>query len=277
MNHTTKILFTDIDGTLLDDAKQIPENNRLAIEQLIKEGHKIVLTTGRALSGTIGQAEKLGLTFDGCYIIAFNGGEIYDSYRKETLYKCSIPLPVVTRIFTLCEENNIHIQTYDDTHVLSKENNAYLERYCREIVCESRIDPELPASLKEEPTKLLLLSYDDQEKLAFMKDLILKTEGDTVDAFYSSKGLLEVVLKGTNKGAAIERLCNLLDIPIENSVGAGDGYNDLPLIETAYIGAAMKNAVDSAKESADYITTLDNNEGGLSEIIKKFILNSTID
>ncbi|MBE5956900.1 MAG: HAD family hydrolase [Lachnospiraceae bacterium] len=268
----TKILFTDIDGTLLDDKKQIPFKNRQAIEQLIKEGHKIVLTTGRALSGTIGQAEKLGLTFDGCYIIAFNGAEIYDSYRKETLYKCSIPLDVVSRIFAICEEQNVHVQTYDDKYVLAKEDNAYLRRYCREIVCESKIDPSLPHSLKEEPSKLLLLSYDNPDKLNKMRDLILKAEGATVDSFMSSKGLLEVVLKGTNKGNAIKRLCHILDIPLENSVGAGDGYNDIELIRTAHVGAAMKNAVKEIQEIADYITEADNNEGGLAEVITKFIL-----
>lgn len=268
----TKILFTDIDGTLLDDQKQIPEKNRTAIEALIQQGHKIVLTTGRALSGTIGQAEKLGLTFDGCYIIAFNGAEIYDTYRKETLYKNRLPLDVVSRIFALCEEQNVHIQTYDDTHVLAKANNAYLERYCREICCQSRIDPNLPASLTEEPSKLLLLSYDDHERLFELQRMILEAEGDTVDAFFSSKGLLEVVLKGTSKGAAIQRLCDLLSIPLEHSVGAGDGPNDIPLIQTAFVGAAMKNGVDAAKKVADYVTELDNNEGGLAEIIEKFIL-----
>lgn len=274
MDKITKILFTDIDGTLLDDKKEIPMSNREAIEKLIKEGHKIVLTTGRALSGTVGQAEKLGLTFDGCYIIAFNGAEIYDSYRKETLYKCRIPMDTVARIFAICEEQKVHIQTYDDKYVLAKENNAYLERYCREIVCESKIDIELPYSLVEEPSKLLLLSYDDHDKLYEMQRMILEAEGDTVDAFFSSKGLLEVVLKGTNKGAAIQRLCHILNIPLEHSVGAGDGNNDIPLLETAYVGAAMKNAVDVVKEAADYVTEHDNNEGGLAEIIERFILNS---
>ena len=268
----TKILFTDIDGTLLDDNKQIPIKNRQAIEKLISQGHKIVLTTGRALSGNVGQAEKLGLTFDGCYIIAFNGAEIYDSYRKETLYKCRIPLDTVARIFAICEKQGVHIQTYDETHVLAREDNDYLKRYCREIVCESRIDTELPHSLKEEPCKLLLLAYNEPEILEKMKQLILEAEGDVVDVFYSSRGLLEVVLKGTNKGAAIKRLCHLLEIPLENSVGAGDGYNDIALLEAAHIGAAMKNAVDAAKDAANYVTTLDNNEGGLAEVIDRFIL-----
>lgn len=268
----TKILFTDIDGTLLDDKKQIPLKNQQTIRELIDKGHKIVLTTGRALSGTVGQAEKLGLTFDGCYIIAFNGAEIYDSCRQETLYKCSIPLDTVARIFAICEEQKVHVQTYDDKYVLAKEDNSYLRRYCKEIVCEAKIDPELPGSLKEEPSKLLLLSYDDPDKLNEMRKLILSAEGDIVDAFFSSKGLLEVVLKGTNKGNAIKRLCNILEIPLENSVGAGDGHNDIPLLETAYVGAAMKNAVAEAKKAADYVTEADNNEGGLAEIIEKFIL-----
>ena len=69
-------------------------------------------------------------------------------------------------LLALCEEHGVHVQTYDDKHVLAKKNHPYMERYCREIVCEARIDENLPFSLKEEPSKLLLLSYDDLDLLA---------------------------------------------------------------------------------------------------------------
>ena len=79
MKTETKILFTDLDGTLLNDQKQISEGNLAAIRQALDLGHKVVISTGRALASAKKQAETLGLTMPGCYIIAFNGACIYDS------------------------------------------------------------------------------------------------------------------------------------------------------------------------------------------------------
>lgn len=269
----TKILFTDLDGTLLDDKKQIPFENRQAIEKLIAAGHKIVLTTGRALPSAVAQAELLSLTFDGCYVIAFNGGEIYDVYNKKTLYKNRIPMDTVLKIFDLCEEHHIHVQTYDDHYVISRHLTDALKRYCREIVCEHRIVDDVEKALDKEPSKLLLLDYENHDILVQMQTLILESAGDILDAFFSSPGLLEVVPKGTNKGVAVRELCKILDIPLENSVAAGDGMNDIPMLTASHVGAAMINASDEVKSASNYITSIDNNHGGVSEIIEKFILN----
>lgn len=268
----TKILFTDLDGTLLDDVKNIPPVNREAVEEMLKKGHKIVLTSGRALPGVAGQAKKLGLEFEGCYLIAFNGGEIFDNYHKKTLYKNRLPMDVVVRLFDLCEENGIHVQTYDDEYVLARHMTKHLERYCREIECEAKIVDDVAAALPDEPSKVLLLDYEDHEVLVKMQEKILAAEGDIVDAFFSGSGLLEVVPKGTNKGVAVRKLCEILEIPIENSVATGDGMNDMPMLMAAHVGAAMKNAEKPVKEVADYISTVNNNEGGVAEVIRKFII-----
>lgn len=268
----TKILFTDLDGTLLDDQKRIPPANKEAVEEMLKKGHKIVLASGRALSGVTGQAAKLGLDFPGCYLIAFNGGEIYDNYHKKTLYKSRIPIDVVERLFQLCEENNVHVQTYDDHYVLARRMTKHLERYCREIECEAKIVDNIADALEDEPSKVLLLDYDDHDFLEEMRKKILEAEGEYVDSFFSGSGLLEVVLKGTDKGVAVHKLCEILDIPLENSVAAGDGMNDGPMLKAAHIGAAMINAEEPTKKAADYITHANNNEGGVAEIIRKFIL-----
>ena len=69
----------------------------------------------------------------------------------------------------------------------------------------------------------------------------------------------------------MKHLCKHFNIPIENSVAAGDEENDLTMIKEAGIGVAMKNASDKPKAIADYITTNDNDHDGIAEIIYKFI------
>ena len=81
-----KVFFTDLDGTLLNDQKEITPGNQTAIDEALHRGHKVVITTGRPLASARIKAERLGLTKEGCYIVTYNGGQIYDPYHKKTLY-----------------------------------------------------------------------------------------------------------------------------------------------------------------------------------------------
>ena len=76
MAENTRILFTDLDGTLLNDKKEITPGNQEAINQALEAGHKVVISTGRPLASGLIIAERAGLVKEGCYIIAFNGGQI---------------------------------------------------------------------------------------------------------------------------------------------------------------------------------------------------------
>ena len=74
-----KILFLDLDGTLLNDRKEITAGNRRAIREALDRGHRIVITSGRPL--------KSSLAREGCYVIAYNGGAVYDCSRGETIHR----------------------------------------------------------------------------------------------------------------------------------------------------------------------------------------------
>ena len=97
------------------------------------------------------------------------------------------------------------------------------------------------------------------------------TEGK-METLFSNPKILEYCPLGVSKGNAISELCNILNIPIECTVSAGDAENDIPLIKAAHIGCCMKNGFASAKACADYITEADNNNSGFAEIIEKFVL-----
>ena len=48
--------------------------------------------------------------------------------------------------------------------------------------------------------------------------------------------------------------------------------NDVSMIQTAGTGVAMGNAVQAAKDAADYVTQRDNNHDGIAEVIERFLL-----
>ena len=83
----TKMIFLDLDGTLLDDNKRLPKENREAIDEALEQGHKVLICTGRPLSSAIKLLPLLGLDKPGCYAITFNGGLIYDAGEKKAIYQ----------------------------------------------------------------------------------------------------------------------------------------------------------------------------------------------
>lgn len=83
----TKILFADIDGTLLNDQKEIPKENMTAIQKALDLGHYVVVATGRPLDSAKAVAKDLGLMMQGCYLIAYNGAIVYDCGNEKVLKK----------------------------------------------------------------------------------------------------------------------------------------------------------------------------------------------
>lgn len=266
------ILFTDLDGTLLTDSKELTKENQDAIREAIEAGHKVVISTGRPLAGATAQARALHLDGEGCYIICFNGGEIYDCAARKSLYRKCVPFDEVRYVFDLAHKRGLHIQTYDRNHVIGEENRKEIFDYSSVYGLPAKVVPDVISCLPEEPCKMLAIDEENHENLVrFQKELLPWAEGK-LDLFFSHPMLLELVPTGVSKGAAIGILCDRLGIPISEAVAVGDAENDIPMIRAAGIGAVMCNGEAHTLSFADYVTTNDNNHSGVAEVIRRFLL-----
>ncbi len=267
-----KVFFTDLDGTLLNDEKEITPGNQEAIDLTLQRGHKIVIATGRPLASALIQAERLGLTKEGCYAITFNGAQIYDCFHHRTIYGKGVPRELAAPIFESALEKNIHIQTYTDTEVLAVQDRMELHEYIERTLQSYRIVPDISEALEADPYKILAIEEQRRDVIVQFQQELLRQYGKILDCYFSNDAYLEIVASDISKGNAVRWMCKFLDIPIENSVSAGDAPNDIGMIEAAHIGAAMCNSFPGVREHADYVTAADNNHDGAAEIIHKFIL-----
>lgn len=272
MNQNTKIIFTDLDGTLLNDEKEITPGNQAAIDEALAKGHKVVVTTGRALSSAMLITERAGLMKPGCYVIAFNGGMIYEVSSEKVIYDNALPVDVAKYVFHEALRRGVHVQTYSATDVIAVEETEDLKTYCKIVEMKYEIVPDIDAALEKKPGKVICLNYADKSQLEKFQSEVLSSKSDVIDSFFSNDHLLEIVSKGTSKGNAVRWLCDYLDIPIENSVAAGDAANDIEMIKAAHIGAVMCNAFPGVKEFGNYVTKNDNNHDGFAEIVREWIL-----
>ncbi|MCD7745513.1 MAG: Cof-type HAD-IIB family hydrolase [Lachnospiraceae bacterium] len=267
-----KLFFTDLDGTLLTDSKEITPGTQEAVNLALEQGHKIVLTTGRPLASAWIQAERLGLVCEGCYLIAFNGGQIYDSFHRTGIYRKTISRALIPDIFADARCRGIHIQTFSDQEVLAEEERQEIHDYCKRTLQTFRIVPSIGQALEQEPCKVLAIETERRSVIEQFQQDLLKKYGDILDCYFSNDAYLEIVPAHVSKGQALRWLCEYLNIPVENSVSAGDAPNDIDMIEAAHIGVAMRNSYPGVAQHADYMTKADNNHDGAAEIIHKFIL-----
>ncbi len=269
--HCAKILFTDLDGTLLDDRKQICPENREAIRRALAAGCSIVITTGRPLVSAQKLSKELGLTSPGCYSISFNGGILYDCFKNQVIAEQTLSHEDVRRLIDEAREAGIHAQTYSDTCVIAEHPNADFDRYAAVIRIGKKVVPDVLKELQSRrPPKVLMIA--DHDRLEQFRLATQSWREGRIDTVFSCDRYLEFLPCGVSKGAALKELCRLLGLPLSASIAVGDEQNDISMIEAAGIGAVMKNASDQMKRYGNYVTLCDNNHGAIAELIDRFML-----
>lgn len=270
-----KILFTDLDGTLLNNNKLVSDGNRRAIQRLLDAGHYLVIATGRPVKSGLKIVEELELTMPGCYMLAYNGGVIYDCATGETFAEKTLPIEYAKYIFEEAEKYGIYIQVYGiDDKILTKWDGPELAFYMKgnRYALDSEVCEDVWEVIGKEPCKVLMIDFGIDRVVKFQEDHREWEKGRCSSAF-SSKEFLEYSPLGVDKGTGVMTLCEMLHVDIENAYAAGDERNDISMIQVAGVGIAMKNAVEEVKAVADYITENDNEHDGIAEVIDKLVLS----
>lgn len=268
------ILFSDMDGTLLNDKKEISPQVYEAIDKFTKNGGKLVLSSGRPLDSILKTKEKLGLNYPGMYVIAYNGALVYDCQENKPIFEQKLPIDYVNQAMEIAGNKKVHCQTYSDTHIVVEKDTKELQIYREHIHMPYIVVKnagEYLRTLEIEPYKLIAIELTPEKLEDFRKELTEKMQGK-IHAIYSSVKYLEIIHKNASKGNAVKFLCDYLQIPIHQAVAAGDAANDISMLKAAGVGVAMKNATEDTKEAADYITKKTNNEDGILELFENWLI-----
>ena len=268
----SKILFTDLDGTLLNSKKQIDGYTREILTAWSRAGHKLALCSGRDINSVADVKRDLCLDLPGMYLIGYNGGQIYDCEKQETLHKITLTLPQTRHLLREAEKWGIHIHTYSDTHILAPKMDKELHYYQHAIKTPLIISENLADDLSQEPCKCLAIELKDLQKLEdFRLSLLPWAKKEGISMIYSNPNYLEFIPEISGKGTAVKTLCEILDIHPYFSLAAGDAQNDMSMIEAAGIGIAMINGSSDVKFAATVVTHEDNDHDGLARTLIDFI------
>lgn len=259
-----KIFFSDLDGTLLTKEKKISPVTREAINKWLSNDNILVLSSGRPLESIKEVIRDNNLCDKNVYAIAFNGSLFYSSYEDKVLFSRTLSIEDAINISKEAARHGIYCHTYDETHILTGNPGKELEFYRKSIHLPYIHLPNYPEGIVTPPCKVLCINLDTPDILEdFGKHLTTLFDG-RISSLKSNRFLLEVFPSNSGKGKAVHDFASLLNIPLENTIAAGDEANDKSMLEAAHISIAMLNGKDELKNISTFVTKETNDNDGLA-------------
>ncbi len=277
MNDIRLICF-DLDGTFLDDKKNIPPENLRALELAAARGVLIVPATGRIYTGVPEQLRRLPFMR---WYITVNGAYVYDAVEDRAAARAEVPLDLALRFYEYCDGLDCFYDCYQDNwgfmtaDMLAVAAERIPDPGIRRLIVNLRTPvPELKAYLRDkgEPVQKLQLYFED---MALRAEQLRELPRRFPELSVSSSVPFNIEINAGNatKGRALLTLCGLLGIDPGETMAFGDGTNDLDMIQKAGLGVSMANGDPALLAAADYITAT-NNEAGFAQAVERFVLDT---
>lgn len=266
-----KLLVLDVDGTLLNDEREISKRTLAALLKVQQMGVRIVLASGRPTYGLMPLAKTLELGNYGGFVLSYNGCQIIKAQNGEILFERRINPGMLPYLEKKARKNGFAIFTYhDDTLITDSPDNEYIKNEALLNNLKIIREDEFSTAIDFAPCKCMLVS-DKEKALIGLEQHWEKRLAGTLDAFRSEPYFLEVVPCGVNKANTLGALLEHLGVTREEVIAVGDGVCDVTMLQLAGMGVAMGHSQDSVKVCADYVTA-SNEEDGVALAVEKLIL-----
>jgi len=246
-----QIIFSDVDGTLVNGSQQIMPRTLGAIHALKQQKIPFVIVSARSPSGIYSLQRKFGFS---CPIVSYSGALILNE-EGSVISSKGYPRPLAAEVIAFLEENRFdcawNLFSLDTWIVKDRSDPRIMVEEHEVAACsrEGSVD-DLPADALI--NKILLIC--DPACVAQIQQALMEKFPE-LNVVESSNCLLEVMAKGISKGDAVRTLCSLWDIPLESAAAFGDFYNDVEMLEAVGMPFVMKNAPEELKKRFGRVTS----------------------
>ncbi len=252
-----KLIFIDVDGTLLNEYQQVPSSAQEAVKAAVQAGHELYLSTGRSKPEIYPWLWDLG--FKG--MVAAAGAYTHNGIRL--LSDKRIPESEIARITTVFQDNGIEWVWQGPEVFYMSENYvaSFLATHSDEapspwLVYKEQVEPYIqyvPAPTASKATFII------PESATITIAEVQQAVGNQFEAFAGSyrAGIGttgEIVMRGTSKATGMAAIAATTGVDIEHTIAIGDSHNDLEALQAAGIGVAMGDSPDHVKQAADLVT-----------------------
>lgn len=260
------LLYSDIDGTFVDNNGVVPKENLEAVEYFMSEGGKFGLATGRASYTSAVYAKQAGINAPG---ICYNGAMVYDYHKDETLF-LEVPSKKTMEYVKIIFKKfpNIGLEfVYSDKIIACNVNEIVLKHFEYENIPHNETSMD---KIKDGWLKVLFV--DDIDNVTEVEEFIKSQNFDDANFVRSAPFLLEMISGNASKGGALMWVADRLGIDRNKIFAAGDFYNDITMITNAALGAFVENAPADLHGYGDVILC-SNEKGAIADFVGKIEKN----
>lgn len=267
----TRLIISDIDGTILDKDHQLDHRLKENLKELEQQAIPFCLASARSPLGIRPIQDILELKAP---LVAYNGALIgcWEDEEFEVLQDIPILAEDVKALVHLIQqafpEVAIGLYAGKNWHVAQRNSWVDLEA---SITGETPLLTDFENFLAQKPVVHKFLIIGEESTIASLL-AYLQEQDFPETAFYLSKAnYLEITHRSVSKGHALELLAEMQGLSMEETLAFGDHFNDLSMLEVAGVGVAMGNAPQAVRDRADEVTA-DHNHNGVSLYLERVVL-----
>ncbi|BBN10357.1 probable rRNA maturation factor [Marchantia polymorpha subsp. ruderalis] len=273
-----KILFCDMDGTLLNSKSRISDATRDALNAVLAKGVQVIIATGKTRHGAMAALDPVGLVGENGVIslkhpgVFTQGLQVYGR-GGSVIHSAVLDPEVVQEALTYSLEKSIPSVGFSDNRIVTLFRHS-LTDVLHTVYLEPKAEviPSLRDLMESCPIQKLLF-YSTPEDIKYkIRPYWAENVRGRATLVQALDDMLEILPPGQSKGAGVKLLLDNLGVHPEEIMAIGDGENDIEMLELAGWGVAMANGSKRTKEVADAQTS-SNDEDGAAEAFHRYILS----
>lgn len=269
---TYKIVFSDIDGTLLNKDRQLSQLTKEVIQQL-QQQVPVVLISSRMPQAMRHLQEELHISHQP--IICYNGGLIL--VDGKSISSTEIPLETLKKLNDFNKDLDVHLSLYhsEEWYVPQQDQWAAREENNTKVKPEVRSSEEVIQKWEtEQKSAHKIMCMGDEDKIDKIVDFLSEKFSGQLHLYRSKPTYLEIANKQVSKLTAINLLLKgHFKLPIEQAIAFGDNHNDFEMLQAAGLGIAVGNAKPEILEIAQEVTHAGHEDGVAISLKKIFRLS----
>lgn len=271
-----KVLFCDMDGTLLNTKSKITQKTADALRAAMDAGVTAIIATGKTRPAAMAALRPVGLAGAGGLLsestpgVFLQGLQVFGR-KGEIIQNITLDLGVVAETFKFSVEHQVPLVGFTGDRCVTLFSHPLIDEL-HDIYYEPKAEVlESVDELKKVGIQKVIF-LDTAEKVAsFLRphwSLALKGRATVVQALPE---MMEILPSGVSKGLGVQILLDHLDVPVEEVMAIGDGENDIEMLELAGWGVSMANGAARTLAIANAVTS-SNDEDGVARAIEDYIL-----
>lgn len=254
-NNQIKLVATDLDGTFLKNDKSISPENLKMLCSLGEKGIVRVIATGRNLKKTM-DVIPVETPFD--FIVFSSGAGVFDHRNKQLLYHQNISRDIVRNLsdFLIDRDLNFHLfRPVPDNHQCWFHRGSVrceeFENYFNYLQTVPEPLPEIKAIDTEACQFLVVFPNNLQRFLSLQQEI--ESRFSEVKVVRTSSPLetgyiwMEIFHQSVSKGNGVRFICDSMQIDHTDTLGIGNDFNDLDLLEFTNYSYIVDNGPEELK------------------------------